>query len=201
MKLLAHCPAQPAQRDSEQSSRGDLGSGSRAPAPASEALAASSCDCSRVLRCAPRTRRLLTCWFLRSTPSCCSGEAALWISSCSAVVLLLRGLLLRVAAQLLILRNKFNGLECSCNSSLGAERGGALRAAGAPRVAGEKRGRVQLVAQPLRSSFRAAASLPRSSSSPRLLLLCSRSLPLCHPRPSGAGFSWLLRASGEEAAG
>lgn len=52
MKLLAHCPAQPAQRELEQSSRGDLGSGSRAPAPASEALAASSCDCSRVLRCA-----------------------------------------------------------------------------------------------------------------------------------------------------
>lgn len=58
-KPLAQRPAQPAQRDLEQRSRNHGGSGW-------EALAPSSCACSRVLDCAPRTRRLLTCWCLHS---------------------------------------------------------------------------------------------------------------------------------------
>lgn len=64
-KPLAQHRAQPAERDPEQSSRSDRGSGSGASARGSETLAASSCACSPVLRCTRGTRRLLT-WFLRS---------------------------------------------------------------------------------------------------------------------------------------
>lgn len=49
------------------------------------------------------------------TPSCCSGESPLWSSSSSAVISLLRGLLPGLATQLLFLKNKLDGLECSCS--------------------------------------------------------------------------------------
>lgn len=64
---------------------------------------------------------------------------------------------------------------------------GALRAAGAPGVSGEKRGRGRLVAQPLRpSSLRATASLSGSSSSPPLLPL-PPSLPTELAAPGASG--------------
>lgn len=190
-KPLAQRPAQPAQRNPKQSSRSDRGSGSGARAPGSGALACSHCPRLRPGTAAPS--HLLVSALL--TLSCRSREAALWSSSCSAVVLLLRGLLPRVAAQFLVLRNKLDGLECSCSWSLGAEQWGrAVRATGAPGVSGEKRVGARLVAQRLRpSSSRAAASLPGSSS-----LSSSSSSPFAPSHsPSRACFSGCRR---EEAA-
>lgn len=80
----------------EQSSRSDRDSGSGARAPGSRFL---------LLRLRLRPGNAAPSHLLVPTepmPSCCSGEAALWSSSCSAVVVLLRGLLPRVAAPFLI---------------------------------------------------------------------------------------------------
>lgn len=191
----ASCPAKRAQRDSEQSSRSDHGSGSGAGLGVVRCLLLCLLPGPRLRLGNAAPSHLLVPAPL--TPSCCSGEAALWSLSCSAVPLL-RGLLPRVAAQLLIRRNKLDGLECSCSRSLRAER--RRRAA-----RGRSSRSIWREARQSAASGSAAAPLlrPRRRLPPGVLLLSSPPAPSLSATllSSGAGFSRQLRESGGEAAG